>query len=198
LQDSGVIAMAQIFDGNDDYVDMGNVLNPGTSNFTVSAWVKRESLDAWNTVIAKTNGGNPSLTYGWEMTIDNTNALHCYIATGGLLWGNIGTFDMASTVSITDLTGWHYVTAVINRSSNNNCRLYIDGQQVTTTSRGSISTVGNISNIVPLRIGIQADNNFGFTGSMDEAVMSFTARSADWVRLCYMNQKPQDALIQFR
>jgi hypothetical protein len=55
-----------------------------------------------------------------------------------------------------------------------------------------------VSNTEPLRIGAEADNQCYFDGSIDETVVSYTARSADWIKLCYMNQKAQDALVKFR
>jgi hypothetical protein len=87
---------------------------------------------------------------------------------------------------------------VINRASNDSCRLYIDGTDVTGPYRGSISSIAAIANTLDFRIGIEADDSYPYSGLIDEMVVSFTDRSADWVRLCYMNQKPQDALVQFR
>jgi hypothetical protein len=37
-----------------------------------------------------------------------------------------------------------------------------------------------------------------FRGSIDEVRISSKARSNDWIRLCYMNQKAEDRLIQFK
>jgi hypothetical protein len=197
-QTAGTIAMAQLFDGNGDYSSMGNVLNPGEANLTVSAWVKRSSINSWHTIIAKTNGGNPNFNYGWILTIDNANTLHFYIASGGFSWGDNNAFDMYANSTYTDLTNWHFVSAVINRSSAANCKLYLDGTEVSKTNRGIIDRVGNVSNTEPLRIGAEADNQCYFDGSIDETVVSYTARSADWIKLCYMNQKAQDALVKFR
>jgi hypothetical protein len=197
-QTAGVIGMAQLYDGNGDYTEMGNVLNPGDADLTVSAWVKRESLDAWHTIISKTNGGNPNFNYGWILTVDNSNALHFYIADGGFSWGDVNAFEMYANTPLTDLTSWHFVSAVIPRSSNADCRLYIDGAETARTARGMVGSIGNVTNTEPLRIGVEADDQCDFKGSIDEMVVSFAARSADWIKLCYMNQKSVDALITFR
>jgi hypothetical protein len=42
------------------------------------------------------------------------------------------------------------------------------------------------------------DNRYFFKGKIDELQACDIARSPDWVKLCYMNQKEQDALLIFR
>lgn len=58
--------------------------------------------------------------------------------------------------------------------------------------------VGEIANVLPLRIGIETDNGYPWKGGIDEMVVAYSARSADWVKLCYMNQKTSDALVVFK
>jgi hypothetical protein len=195
---AGVIGSAQAYNGSSAYTEMGNVLNPGDANFTVSAWIKRGAINALQTIVSKTNGGNPNFNYGWILDIDNSNSLHCYIAAGGGMWGDAGTFDINSNTPLTDLTGWHFVSAVINRSSNANCRLFLDGAEMAKSTRGSVTNTGNVTNTVPLRIGAQADDQNYFDGSIDELIVSFAPRSADWIKLSYMNQKSQNSLVTFR
>ena len=98
---------------------------------------------------------------------------------------------------MTDLTVWHYVVAVIDRSDNTRCRTYIDGVDVTGGSNGDITQVGELVTTVPLRIGAEADNECQWTGSIDECVISGTARSDAWIRMCYLNQGPDDRLVEF-
>ena len=37
-----------------------------------------------------------------------------------------------------------------------------------------------------------------FNGLIDEVRVSSIAHSEDWVKLCFMNQKADDALVEFR
>jgi hypothetical protein len=37
-----------------------------------------------------------------------------------------------------------------------------------------------------------------FGGKIDEVRVSSTALSADWIKLCYMNQKESDMLVRFK
>jgi len=41
-------------------------------------------------------------------------------------------------------------------------------------------------------------NNFNFIGKVDEARVSKNILSADWILLCYMNQKEKDAVVSFQ
>jgi hypothetical protein len=186
--------MCQSFNGTGDYVDMGNVLDVGTRNLSISAWIKTGTSYV-QFIAGKSNGDNPSATYGYLFTIDLTDKPHIYIASGGSAWGDAGTFDVGDSQTVTD-TNWHYITAVLDRSGNNNCRLYVDGMDRTDTTRGDISSAGNASNTLNFRIGAQSNGGYPFNGLIDEVVVGYTIRSADWVRLCYMNQKSSDRLLK--
>jgi hypothetical protein len=181
------------------YVDMGNVLNPGTVNFTVSAWIKRNKIDTIMTIISKSKGGEPSSTYGWLIALDSIGRVEAFVATDTGTWsGNVaGTFALSANTAITDSTTWHHVAVVIDRSANSNCKIFLDGKDVSKGLLGNITTVGSISNTLPLRFGAEADNDYYLKGLLDEVEVSFTTRTSDWVRLCYMNQKSVDALVVF-
>jgi hypothetical protein len=194
----GAVGYGQAYRDSGDYSDMGDVLNPGTSNMTVSAWIKRAALGGTYTVIGKTNGDTiVTPAYGWLMAI-NAGYLRFYIASGGSSWGDIGTFWCESSIRISDMTAWHHVAAVINRSGNSSCRLYIDGVDVSSIRDGAVTLVDSLYNDLPLRIGIEADSDFPLKGDVDEARISYTARSSAWIRLCYMNQRSDDKLVQFK
>jgi autotransporter-associated beta strand protein len=198
-QSTGEIGYGQLFDSSKGYIGMGNVLNPETSNFTVSTWLKRDSLSSWQVIFGKTNGGSPSSTYGWIFDLnESNNKLDFFIASGGSNWGEDGTCRITQTESISDTTTWHHVAVVIDRSGNSACGFYIDGVFDPGVKQDSsdITSVGTVSNSIDARIGLEADNEFPFIGSLDEMVFSTTARSADWIKLCYENQKADQSLIQ--
>ncbi|MBN1600161.1 MAG: DUF2341 domain-containing protein, partial [Chitinispirillaceae bacterium] len=187
-QTTGTIGYGQTFDGSGDYAELGDYLNLGYNNFTVSAWVKRGSTGT-HTIAGKTNGGGPSSLYGWCFTFDLNGYLYFYTASGGSAWGDAGSFWLRSSSTLTDNTAWHYVTAVINKSSNSLCKIYIDGADKSGTTTGSITDVGSIANTLNTRIGSESAGGSQFQGSLDEVRTSFSARSSDWIKLCYENQK---------
>jgi hypothetical protein len=196
----GAIGYAQSYVDSGDFSDMGNVLNPLASDFTVSAWIKRADTGGTSTIIGKTNGDTilPA-NYGWLLAL-NADYLRVYVASGagGSLWGDEGTYWSESSVKITDLVNWHHVSVTIDKSLNTNCRLFIDGTDVTKSRNGDITSVGIVTNTIPVRIGCEADNDYPGRGYIDEARVSFTARAPEWIRLCYMNQRPDDRLVVFK
>jgi hypothetical protein len=180
-----------------DYVEMGNVLNPGIKSFTIGVWLKRRALGTQQAFVAKTNGNAPSAAYGYLFNFDSDNLPHLYLATGSGSWGGDSTFDVKTDLAIVDTTTWHYVFVVIDRSDSALCKMYIDGIDRTGHIGGNITRISAVTNTLSLHIGTESDNNCSFPGSIGEVTVAFTARSADWVKLCYMNQKAQDALVKW-
>jgi len=198
LSTKGVIDNGQSFADSTTYCEVGNMPNPGLSDFTVSAWVKRADTGL-HTIVAKSNGGLPSPTYGWSLSFDPANQLHAYLATGGKAWSDSsGIYHLYSTAIIRDITSWHNVAVVFDRSGNTSSRLYIDGESVAYTFIGDMKSVAQVTNTAAFRIGSEADGNYPFIGSIDECTVAFTARSAFWIKLCYMNQRKDDKLVSIR
>jgi hypothetical protein len=91
------------------------------------------------------------------------------------------------------------VAVVIDRSGADASRLYIDGEDTSLLPGGGpLSEVGTVTNDTPLRFGADANGGNPWNGSLDECSISSIARSADWVRLCFMNQRTDDRLLVFR
>jgi hypothetical protein len=195
---AGAIGYGQFFKDSGDYTDMGNVCNPDTSGFSVCAWIKPAIAQSYRTIVSKSSGGSASSSYGWLLELDNTGGLMAFIATGAGSWGSSKTFVLGSNIQIVDSTTWHHVAAVFDRSGNGKCRLYIDGSDVSSLpAGGDIASIGALVNSAPLRLGADANGGCPWKGSMDECSVSWKVRSPDWVRLCYMNQKQQDALVKW-
>jgi len=196
--ESGPIGICQnIARPDSDFVDMGNVLNPGLKNISVGVWVKRAALGSPQALIAKSNGDTPSDSFGYLLSFDPYNFPHFHVASGGARWGDDSAFEMTSNLAVTDTTSWHYVFVIIDRSDNNRCKMYVDGIDRTGPIGGNIAHVTEVTNTLNVHIGTESDNNCSYKGSIGEATIAFTARSADWVKVSYMNQKAPDALIKW-
>lgn len=195
---TGNIGFGQFFDGTGDYSNMGNVCNPDTFSFTVCAWIKKTGVNKIQTIVSKSKGGPADSSYGWLLQLDSDGAFSIFIATDTGSWSNAGTFVLTSDIWITD-SSWHHVAAVADRVDNNNCRIYIDGSDVSTLpSGGDIKNIGRVVNSSPLRIGSDANGGYQWHGSIDECSIVFKAHSSSYIKLSYMNQKTDDALIIFR
>jgi len=196
---AGYIGYGQLFDGSGDYSEMADMANPDTSGFTVSAWIRHGVSKQRQTIISKSRGGLPSPSYGWLVVLDENGALQAFTASDTGVWGDPHTFDLTSNTVITDTSGWHHIAVIIDRSGNSNCHLFLDGADVTIPTGGDITTVGSVANDFPMLIG--SDNGGGDTkwkGLIDECTVSRRVRSTGWIRLSYMNQREDNALVEFR
>ena len=93
-------------------------------------------------------------------------------------------------------TGWHYCAVVLDYS-NHEQSLYIDGDlSVSAAGLDSINYTGVGSNTF---IGIHGNRktNYNFTGLIDEVRIRSTVLTGNRVKLEYMNQKAEDALVVF-
>jgi len=195
---SGAIGYGQYFNGSSDFVNIGNVCNPDTADFSFCAWIKPIITQGFITIVSKSQGGSASSSYGWLLELDKTGGLMAFMATGAGAWGGSQTFVMGSSTQITDTAAWHFIAAVFDRSGNAQCRLYIDGADVSSAPAGDIAGLGALVNSAPLRLGADANGGCPWKGSLDECSLSFGVRSPDWIKLCFMNQKQNDKLVLFK
>ncbi|TMK63139.1 MAG: hypothetical protein E6G53_12105 [Actinobacteria bacterium] len=129
-------------------------------DFTVEAWVKRNSFGAPSYQAIASQGAN-----AWLLAFNSSNRLVLRQATVGDL--------VYSTTAVTD-TSWHYVAATKNGSA---VHLYIDGNDVT----GSVTNRTMANNTLPLSIGQSSGGSF-FNGTVDEVALYDTALSAATVK----------------
>jgi len=197
-QSEGIIGKGMHVPDSNSVINFGNVGNPQMSNLTISAWIKKSVNGKIQTIAAKSTGDDPSANYGWDIAFDPANQFHCFIASGGSAWGESGSFNFQSTMQITD-TSWHHVAVVFDRTGNSNCKLFVDGADVPATKFGDITTVGAVINTSNLKIGAESDGDYAFSGgSVDDFVIAFTARSSDWIKMSYMNQRKDSRILTIR
>jgi hypothetical protein len=186
----GMVGAAQEFDGAATFLTM-----PGTAagkldfheygTYTGSAWVLTDTLKSGNDSLRQyiVSKGNPEYT------------LQMNISKG---W-DFGEFVNATKWNYVTSTGaarvWSYVVGV---RSGTSMYLYVNGVLADTTVK--FSAVGIARNSTDLVIGRHAGgiNSSYFDGIIDEVRIESVSCSADWIRLCYMNQKANDALIVFK
>lgn len=168
---AGKFGGALSFDGNGDYVTMGDpaggTFDFGTDqDFTVAAWVKS---DQSGTVKYIVNKGDTHAAYWLRFEADNTIRFLLDYGT---------TYDAAqSTATYTD-GRWHHVVGTANRSEG--LKLYVDG--VLAGQDASLSG-GNISNSLPLTIG--ANSSLTMKGLIDDVRLYNYALSPGEVQKLY-------------
>ena len=97
-----------------------------------------------------------------------------------------GNFAGVNSNTILSTSQWHYV---VNTYSSGTSRIYIDGQL-------DASNGANVDIVPPsiMRLGGWY-NTYRFVGEMDEARLSKVARSANWIKMEYENQRAQQTLV---
>jgi hypothetical protein len=183
---NGMIGGAQKFNGTSSYIQM-----PGTAYstldfplhgvYSVSAWVNTDLLDSTYRMIVSKGDYQYSLelmnNYTWEFAENEDN----------LGWDVTNAPATAKT--------WTYVVGIRNGTSQ---YLYVDGvcvdSSIQTIFPGTIRYTG-----FDIMIGKKVNSpDYFFQGMIDEVRISNRALNPDWIRLCYLNQRKNDALVIMR
>jgi hypothetical protein len=181
----GTANSAYSFNGTSDYMNMGDVLDMGTNDWTASVWFK--TTDADYSLIAKSHYSGADNR--WYIARDATGLLAC--------------FDTAAVSNCTspgytaDNDGnWHQAVGVWDRDGN--LTLYVDG-----VSRGvlniSAANGTNVQSSFYLFLGRYNDGSTGqlphasaliFNGSMDDVRVYNRALSSAEITALYQEYDP--------
>lgn len=185
---AGVIGFCKKFDGSDSIVIPGLLGSP-TSGITLSAWAELNSTSP--------GGGSEIVSIGdatlirMDFEVDSTGTMGSVHRSEGVYFTNTGSKQFLKK------TGWHLITFTFDHSSMTHT-LYIDGTVV--NSKNHIDSLDYFDIGKNTLIGNHANkkSNFGFNGCIDEVRVHKDVVSADYEKLCYMNQKKEDELIIFK
>lgn len=198
---TGIIGNARSFDGLKSYIAMPNT-SKGSLDFqedgtyTMSAWVYAETIDSVYHAIA----GKGHEQYYMQFKCFRTKASWEFVEFQHQRGWE---YSEDSTPPEPGAKEWIYLTGV---RSGTNQKLYINGvltidtpklmngasYERNTTDNFSIGSFGRAVTI-PYQQGWSY-----FYGKIDEVRVQNTVVSDDWIKLCYMNQKADDALVKFR
>jgi hypothetical protein len=192
---SGIIGYGRAFDGVDDFIPLNSpVTNFLKGDLTIALWVSVH--DSGGTILSKLdtfpgwNIGEMSLYFGDGTIKQDSPGVN---GTRPSLVGFSNDYAIAGQSVAPD--SWHYLvyTWKWNGDSTGTPRYYIDGAEVVLSCDSLIIRYADNTN-ANIRIG-QPNNNESyayFKGLMDELEISSLARSADWIKLCYMNQRKEN------
>ena len=165
----GVAGKALKFDGDGDYVDLGNDSRFNlTRQITVAAWIKVNAFDCeWQAIINKGDGS-------WRLQRNGTEGSIEFACTGAFVPGaQVGSlFGMAGV----DDGRWHHIAGTYDGSK---ICLYVDGKlDVSSEAEGAIEV-----NQYNLFIGANAEKpDRNFKGSIDDVRIYSYALSAEEVK----------------
>jgi hypothetical protein len=182
----GAIGNAQVFDGKENYIVISNTADsklnfPQNGRYSVSAWVSTEALDLnYHCIVSKSNQ-----QYGLQL--NNQNLWQFFEFANKRGW--------QSTEFPAAVKTWKYVVGVRDGSKQ---YLYIDGalvdSAITLAADGSLRFAGD-NVCIGKRPG---ETNRFWSGMIDEVRICSWPHGSNWIKLCYMNQRQNDALVVFK
>ena len=140
------------FDGSNDYVSIGNSINTGTSDFTISLWVRTDAIGSRQHVFQQTGNNGIRL-----IAIASDGEFHSRLSASG------SDDDSGFTASANT---WYHV-AIVHNNSGNTLVWYVNAvERNTNTSVNAQSASGNYY----LGTNSNTDDHW-FDGKMDEVAI---------------------------
>jgi len=166
---NGLAGKALKFDGDGDFVDLGDDSRFNLTNqITVAAWIKVDNFDReWQAIITKGDGS-------WRLQRNDTKGSVEFACTGAFVPGAL-VGSLFGTVSVNDGL-WHHIAGTYDGSK---ICLYVDGRlDVSSEADGAIEV--NQYNLI---IGANAEkSDRNFKGSIDEVRIYSYALSEEEIK----------------
>ncbi|MBD3282064.1 MAG: hypothetical protein GF387_00405 [Candidatus Portnoybacteria bacterium] len=179
----GMIGGALEFDGDNDYVDLGQPSNlqMGVGVITLSVWIKPTGSWDVNNIIY-TNGALTG-SKGYGLALDDSEGVVKYE-----IYGELGDRHWVNASVGVEMDKWQNLVAVFDR---NEMILYVDGIE---KHQMNIDDPGDVQGSYNFLIGTHAnyidDNNFHFNGKIDEVRIYNRILSAEEVKRLYNLSMP--------
>jgi len=179
---SGKIGGGEAFGGTSSITMSDTASLDLPTAWTYSAWVKRG---------ANVGSAVDPLFSHWINTTTSRQILIYYATPDNKVYVNVPYISdtLHGTAAISN-TNWHLVTAT---RSGNLWTTYVDGAYDNSTT-AAITQEASANGLV---LGESTQLNWHLRGSLDEARVSSSARSADWIKFEYANQSSADAELAF-
>ena len=163
----------------------------GNADRTMSAWVNPSSFEGLNWAQASIGGwGEPERGQKPGM------GLSYFTLTGrGQPRFHLYGFD-PRCASPLPRGKWHHVALSV---SDDMVRFYVDGnlEQTIDNNGNRVSKLGTLKTPVstPVDLGDHGNGRGPFNGALDEVRFESAARTDNWMKLCFENQKPLQTLV---
>jgi hypothetical protein len=187
---AGIIGSAQRFDGN-GFIKIPGLLGTPAS-ITLSAWAQITAVETTGgEVISVGDAALIRMDDAWNNK--GTHGAYFVNPSGGL----DSTHCFARTGLFYKMTGWHHLAYSVDPVEGIQS-LYIDGSIISVTWNTAPILYKGIGADTYIGKHGNGRTDFDFTGTVDEVRVDKTVRTADWVKLCFMNQRSDDRLVVFK
>jgi len=150
-----------VFDGVNDYVELGNVLNLGVNSMTIIHWLNINIYSS-QVFLSKALAGPQNYRFATALGGPSNNKVYAFMQ------GNGGADIVPYGSTTIPLNTWFMVGCVFNRTSS--IKIYYNGLEETLTGTATISQWNglNFQSNNPFRVGTYtAGNNTGITLPMN-------------------------------
>jgi hypothetical protein len=195
----GAIGPCRSFNGASNFIRMSGTANSKLNfqendTYTVSAWAYADTLDNISHLIV--GKGNEQYFMKFKTSF----------SPNPMVWEFVEYHDMAgwyitnSLPVIPSAKTWAYIVGVRKGTTQ---YFYLNGELVDDTISVTPANVSRYTGddvTIGKFLSMPSDTIEGkcaFLGKIDEVRISNVESSADWIKLCYMNQKGQDALVKW-
>ncbi|HAJ79159.1 MAG TPA: hypothetical protein DCO75_05255 [Fibrobacteres bacterium] len=182
---AGIIGNSRKF-SNGNFIRISGLLN-SPANITLSAWVWSDTSTGGEDIFSI---GDAVLIRIDDINSQGTSGCYHKISTP-----DDTTYTVISSGQYLAKTGWHHVAFSINSETNTQI-LYIDGEKAAEATNSNPINYSGLGTDTYIGIHGNGKSFFNFIGMLDEVRVNNKPVNQDWIRLCYMNQKSQDALIK--
>jgi len=173
----GVVGKALTFDGVDDYLDAGQVSVP--QRYSMGLWVRMDTVGTSQRFIYR----DSSFSLWYDKLEPSVRLEHMSKTT----WWR-GMLQDGGTAVPMSAKNWCYLVGTFDGTA---MRLYVNGIEVSVTDPFAVPPEAST---FPLIFGRSRNIDY-VKGAMDEIRLEGRARGADWIKLSYMNQRPDDKLV---
>ncbi len=181
---AGIIGNALFFDGKDDYVAAGILNLKGA--YTLSLWINASDLGSARRFIWK----EYSYTLWYDAIAGGIRVEHFVFQDSVAVWRGVYQDNSRSRLIPLDVDKWYYIAAAFD---GDRIRCYINGEMADSTNSIGLPPVWSDQ---VLSLGGRKEEYV--KGIMDEVRIENKARSDDWIRLCFVTQRPGGVEVKFR
>jgi hypothetical protein len=197
----GIIGDCNVFDGTADFITMPNTANSKLNfsqngYYTVSAWVYLDTLDGVSHCI---------VSKGYEQYYLRSTYISTNVLNIKPMWEFVEFSESVKWQTSTSPASDKQWSLLVGVRQGDKQLLYCDGILIDSTvdvwqnnvSKNTTNdlSIGKFAKAITVPI---IEGYCYFRGGIDEVRILSEAKSPDWVKLCYMNQRVDDRLVVFQ